>query len=153
MSIKHNPQFANANLVTGSVKSLMDDGFLYLFDGPIPATANEAINGGSQLVAKISVDDDGTTGLTFNATPSNGVIFKTAAEAWEGEAVATTTMTFFRFCGDPTDDGEGVGTSGQYRWQGTIGPDGTFDWIRPNPAVTIGDPIEVDIFQYVIPLE
>lgn len=153
MTIKHNPQLVNANLVTGSMKSLLDGGFLYIFNGPVPATANEAIDGASALVGKVTESDDGTTALTFNGTPSNGVMFKAAAEAWQTEALLSTTMTFFRFCADPTDNGEGVGTSGQYRVQGTIGPDGTFDWIRANPTVTIGDPIDIDIFQYAIPLE
>lgn len=150
MSAKINTPLANALLGSGSLKSLLDAGFLYVFSGTVPATANEAIDGGSVLVGKFTKDDDGSTGLTFAASPANGVLKKTVAEAWEATALATTTMTFFRFCVG-SDDGEGVAGGSDYRLQGTIGPDASFDLIRGNPAVTTADGLALNTFQIIQP--
>lgn len=151
MAAKISSQFANAFLATDSLKTLLDLGFIYLYNGIIPATADAAIDGGSGLVGKVTVGNDGTTGLTFASTASNGVIQKDASDVWSTTALLSTTMTFFRFCVG-ADTGSGVSGAGNYRIQGTIGPDMSFDVYRPNPTVTSGDTITLNSFQIQLPL-
>lgn len=121
---------ANAALNGTGLKEQFDDGFLYIFSGPVPATADEALNMASlhTEIVQISVGGDGTTGLTF-AVPSGGVLGKTVSESWTGTAAfdgfgsasSTLTATFYRFCA-AGDDGRGAAnTSTGYRIQGVVG--------------------------------
>jgi hypothetical protein len=110
-----------------AVKGDFDGGFCYLFAGPVPATAAEALDMGADhtQLAMLSVDNDGVTGLTFNA-PVAGVLSKTGAEVWEGlvafdgaeDTETTLTPTFFRFCPSGDDGRDGTGT---LRIQGSVG--------------------------------
>lgn len=126
----------NALLATGSVRAQLNGGFLYIFAGPVPATADDALDMVSthtQLV-KLSANDpavaDGATGLTFEATPSGGTMPKTSAQLWQAiidnsgaSVAATNTATFFRFCA-PGDNGRAAGGASTYRIQGTVGTAG-----------------------------
>lgn len=123
---------ATANALANAIglKEQFDNGFLFLFAGLPPASADTAldmVNVHTQI-AKFSVDDDGSTGLTFDA-PSGGLLSKAAAEAWlattafDGfeSAEANLTPTFFRFCA-AGDTGRGAAhASTGYRLQGTVG--------------------------------
>jgi hypothetical protein len=126
-----------------AVKTALDGGFLYIFSGSVPESPDDALDmvtDHTQL-AMISVDDDGTTGLTFE-TPSGNVLVKTAAEDWIGTIVfngaedgeTTLTPTFFRFCedgDDPTAAATGV------RVQGTVGgPSSGADMLRSTTTMT-----------------
>ncbi len=127
-----------------AVRTALNGGFLYFFAGAVPADADIAldmVNTHTQL-AVLSVDNDGSTGLSF-AAPVGPVLSKTGSEVWEGtiafdgkEASETTlTATFFRFC--PTgDDGRAAGGSGA-RVQGTVGnASSAADLKLTNPALT-----------------
>lgn len=128
MTLKATPATKNAILNAIGLKEQLDDGFLYIFSGTAPATANEALNmvtTHTELVM-MSESDDGVTGLTFDA-PASGVLSKAAAEDWSGtcafdgfDATTTQTATFFRFCA-AGDDGRGAAhaTTG-YRIQGSV---------------------------------
>ena len=130
MSLKLTAALANAMGNTGGIKELLDGGNLYFFAGPIPATADAALDMVTDHteVAKFTVSNDGVTGLTFGA-PVARVVSKTSSEAWQAEtafdgaedAEATLVITFYRFC-PAGDNGRGAadGTTG-YRIQGTIG--------------------------------
>lgn len=112
------------------LKDQFDAGFLYIFSGPVPATADAALDmvtDHTQLVM-VTVDDDGVTGLTFEE-PVLRVLNKLAAEDWLGtvtfdgaeDAEATLTATFYRFCA-AGDNGRGAAdTSTGYRVQGLVG--------------------------------
>lgn len=128
MTLKATPATKNALLNAIGLKEQLDDGFLYIFSGTEPATANEALNMATThtKLAMITVSDDGTTGLTFDA-PASGVLSKAAAETWSGtcafdgfDATTTQAATFFRFCA-AADNGRGAadGTTG-YRLQGSV---------------------------------
>ena len=128
MTLKATPATKNALLNAIGLKEQLDDGFLYIFSGTAPATAAEALNMATTHteLAMITVSDDGTTGLTFDA-PLAGVISKAEAETWSGtcdfdgfNAATTQTATFFRYCA-AGDNGRGAadGTTG-YRIQGSV---------------------------------
>ena len=151
MTTKLSTGLRNDMLVTDGLRQLLAAGFVKIYAGTEPATADAAIDGGSGLVGKVTVGNDGTTGLTFASTASNGVIQKDASDVWSTTALLSTTMTFFRFCVG-ADTGSGVSGAGNYRIQGTIGPDMSFDVYRPNPTVTSGDTITLNSFQIQLPL-
>ncbi len=123
-------------------KTEMDLGFIYIFSGSVPATpdlALDMVTDHTQL-AKLSVDDDGVTGLTFAA--ASGAVISKDADVWEGtilfdgfeDAETTLTPTFFRFCA--------VGDTGRTlastpRLQGTVGgPTSTADMRLASDDVT-----------------
>lgn len=110
-----------------AIKAELDGGFLYIYSGPPPASADAALDMGSahtQLV-KLSVNGDGSTGLTF-AAPVGPVMSKNSAESWEGliafdgadDGESELAPTFYRFCGTGDD---GRSASGGPRLQGTVG--------------------------------
>lgn len=84
-------------LATGSFKTVMDGGFIRIYSGTPPTTADAAIGsaGTNTLLCEISVDGAGT-GLTMEATPSNGVLGKNDAETWQGQVLASGVATFYR---------------------------------------------------------
>lgn len=134
----------NGMLVTGSLKSLLDSGFLYIFTGPVPASAEDALDMASahtQLV-KLTESNDGATGLTFDAIATNGVLAKDPDEVWEGtiafdgadDAETTLEATFYRFC-EAGDDARGSGVA-KKRIQGTIGANAAFDMTLTDPSLT-----------------
>lgn len=146
MTVKISTALATAMMTGGSLKSLLDGGFIYIYSGPVPATADAAIDGGCVLLAKIS-DLGGATGLTFATPATNGVIQKTASETWQDTNInASGTMSFFRFC-EGADTGSGAAGASDYRVQGTIGTDMSFDLYLPSPAVTAGNTITLNSFQ------
>ena len=138
----------DALLGSGSLISLINTGSIYVYSGPVPATAGEAVNGASTLLVTIN---NGGTGVTFNATPANGVLVKTASETWSGTAVATATATFYRFCLG-ADNGGAVDGTGIYRIQGTVGGDASYDMVFTYPAITIADVKTLNTFQLYLPL-
>lgn len=97
-----------ANALLNLLKNVLDGGFCHIYSGPVPADADDDITGSNTLLATLSVDGDGTTGLTF-ATPSSAILSKNPAEDWLGEIAASGTPTFFRFVGE---DGAIQGTVG-----------------------------------------
>lgn len=146
--LKLNAFLANALLASGSLKSLLDGGKIYIYSGPVPATVDEAVDGSSVLLDTIDVAG---TGVTFDGTPANGVLKKTTAETWSGDAVATGTATFFRFCVG-ADDGSGAAAAGDYRVQGTVGTDASFDMVFTSADITTGDTKTLNTFQLYLPL-
>lgn len=131
--------------VTGSKKAALDGGRLRYFSGPVPASADAAIDGSSVLLAEFTVGHDGATGLTFEGTATDGVLTKTAAEAWQSVAAATGTATFFRFSASG-DAGTANSTTAK-RIQGTLGTTAAADAQLSSVTITSGDSLSVDIFQ------
>lgn len=123
MAIKFGATLASALCVTGSLQALLAVGHIRFFSGPIPATADEAVNAAS--VALLTVDNGGT-GVTWQNTSTNGVLTKTAAETWSGTIGTTGTASFFRLTVG-TDAGAAVAAAGNYRVQGIVGTDITAD--------------------------
>lgn len=131
--------------VTGSIKAGLDSGFLYLFSGPVPASADAAIDGSSVMLVKISNGGDGTTGLTFSATATGGVLTKTSSETWEGTVAATGTATFYRFC-ESGDAGTGASTTAK-RIQGTVGTTVASEGVLVSTSLTSGNNQTISLFQ------
>lgn len=132
--------------VTGSIKSALDSGLLDIYSGPVPESADAAIDESCVKLATISVGGDGTK-LTFSGTSSNGVLTKTAAETWQGSVLATGTASFFRYY-VPSDDGSSADASAAHpRVQGTVGTDISSDMVLPSTSLTSGNTQQISVFQ------
>jgi hypothetical protein len=142
MTVKKSTGLAAHLAVTGSIKAALDDAFIWIYSGTEPATADAALSGNT-LLAKISVGGDGSTGLTFDATPVNGVLVKTAAETWQGTVVADGTASFFRMAAtDPS-----AASTTEKRLQGDIGTTMLNALTVTNTTFTTGDVKPIDQFQ------
>jgi hypothetical protein len=140
---------ALATHIAAAYKTNLDAGFLFIYSGAVPATADEALDMGAEHteLVKISLNGDGVTGLTFDAA-ANGVIAKPVAANWsgtiavdgaeEGDGTVTLTPTFGRFC-EAGDNGRGAGTT-QDRVQFTVsGPSGSGECILSADTITDND--------------
>lgn len=148
MTLKISDALANDLLDGSSLKSQLDGGFISIYAGPVPDTADEALDttvttGTHTLLVKIASDavavDDGATGLTFAAAAASRAIVKTASETWQGRVhflgkdqaqagVGPLTATFYRFhkAADTTGEfgGSAAGGASTPRIQGTVGTSG-----------------------------
>lgn len=133
MSIKLSTGLVNAMLSSGSLKSIFDPGSeIRIYDGPVPADADAAI-GGATLLVTIK---NGSSGITFEATPSGGILEKNASETWGGTNVATGSPSFYRHV-LTADDGALSTTAPRY--QGTVAVAGA-DMNLTNSMLTSGAP-------------
>lgn len=144
MSVSKSTALANHLAVTGSLKAGLDNGLLYIFSGPVPSSADDAIDGSSVLLATISVGGAGT-GLTFAAEATNGVLTKTASESWQGTIAASGTATFARFC-ESGDSGTATTTTAR-RLQFTVGTDATAGLVLSSVSLVQGNTQAVNTFQ------
>ena len=114
MTIKTSTGLRNKMLDTGSLKSRLDLGFIKIYSGGEPSTADAAVTG--TLLCTISVSGNGT-GLSLDATAANGVLAKSAA-VWSGAIVETGTAGYYRFsaAGDT-----GASSATEERIQGSVG--------------------------------
>lgn len=148
--LKRSTALANAALVTGSIRSLLNAGFIYVFSGPVPDTAGEAIDGSSVLLGRYTESGDGSTGLTFEPVATSGVMVKETTEEWKTTWSASGTATFFRW-GVGSDDCEGVAGGSDYRLQGTIGANMAFDMQLANPTVVSAADHILDTAEFQFP--
>ncbi len=117
MSILSNA-LRTAILGTQGVSELLTGGVIHVFSGPIPATADEALDVGGAHTLLITVDNSGS-GVSFD-TPVNGVLPKLPSETWGGTFAASGAPTFYRWCA-ASDAGTAAGGASTYRVQGSAG--------------------------------
>lgn len=103
-------------LDTGAMRTALNLGYVHIYEGTEPVSADDAITDQTLLVT-IS-NNAGGTGITMEASAASGVISKNAAETWSGNCVATGTAMFYRHVGS-ADDASASTT--QPRIQGDIG--------------------------------
>lgn len=115
MAVKESTGLRNYRQVTGSLRAALTAGFIHIYDGAEPATADAAL-GGATLLCTISLASSGT-GITLDAVAVDGVASRPTGVVWSGENVATGTARFYRYVA-PGDDGT-LSTT-QCRVQGRI---------------------------------
>jgi hypothetical protein len=147
MALKISTGMVNHMMASGSVKSALDGGKLYLFAGPIPASADDATSGAT-LLCTITESDSGT-GINFAAAAVDGVLDKASAETWQGTNAADGTCTFYRFS-DSTDDPPTAASGTAKRIQGTVGLAG-FDMNLTNNVLVNGAVQNIDVFRLALP--
>jgi hypothetical protein len=138
---------SNALLATGSLKSLIDGGKIYVYSGPVPTTGDAAVDGSCVLLDTITAAAG--AGVTFDGAPANGVLKKTAAETWSGTVATTGVASFYRLCVG-SDTGAGAAGAGNYRVQGTIGTDASFDLVFASTSLTATNAQPINTYQLII---
>lgn len=107
-----------ALLGTQGVSELLDGGAIHVFSGPVPLSADDALDIGGTHTLLITINNGGS-GVGFD-TPANGVLPKDPAETWNGTFAASGAPSFYRFCA-ASDNGQAAGGASTYRIQGSAG--------------------------------
>ena len=115
MAIQLSTGLRNAMLDTGSVKATLDSGFIKIYGGTVPASADDAESG--TLLCTVSVNSTGT-GITFAAAAASGAIQKNSGEIWSGVNAQAGVATHYRHIGGADT---GASSTTEPRIQGTIG--------------------------------
>ncbi len=119
MALQASTGLRNQLLDTNPLKTILNLGFIKIYAGTVPASADAAL-GSATLLCTVSNNSTGT-GLTFATSASGGVIAKNSSEVWSGVNAASGTAAFYRHV-TPSDDGT-LSTT-QPRLQGLIGTAG-----------------------------
>lgn len=143
--LKLSTALRSALAVGGSLKAALDNGFVRIYSGSVPASADSAL-GSAVLLCEISAGGTGTA-LTFEATAPGGVLSKSASENWTGNNVAGGTPTFFRYV---LDGDAGDASTAAVRIQGSAGGLGSDMVITSLPLVS-GEPQTFELFQLAVP--
>lgn len=93
MPLRLSTGLVNKLMDTASFKATFALGFIDIYTGTQPTSANDASTG-TKLVT-ISVGGTGT-GITFEAAATDGILEKTASETWQGTASSGGTAGWFR---------------------------------------------------------
>jgi hypothetical protein len=145
MTLKVSTGLRNAMLATSSLKAALNLGFIKIYTGTVPATADAALDGTNTLLTTIS-NGSTATGLTLDVA-SGGVLPKTPAEVWSGLNANSGTASFYRHVA-PGDDGTASTT--QARLQGTVATAGA-ELNLTNPTLTSGQTQGIDYYSIVDP--
>lgn len=145
MSLKFSTGLRQGLAVSGSLRSLLNEGLLRIYSGAAPINADATL-GTAVLLNEISAGGTGTP-LTFEATAPGGVLTKAAVENWTGNNQASGSPSFFRYV-LPSDAGDTSST--EVRIQGSCGPIGNDLIITQLPLVS-GQPLTLELFQLAIP--
>lgn len=142
MTIKTSTGLRNKMLDTGSLKGRLALGFIKIYSGTEPTTADAAVTG--TLLCTISVSGGGT-GLSLDTTASAGVLAKSAA-VWSGAIVAAGIAGYYRFsaAGDT-----GAASATEERIQGSVGLAGA-DLNLSNTSLVINAATSAQTIDYYV---
>ncbi len=129
MAIKSSTGLAAHLMVTGSAKSAFDGGFIKVYSGTEPTTADAAVTG--TLLWTISIDGDGT-GLEFASSAVGRSLMPFEGDVWGG-ATTAGTAGYWRLVAAGDD---GTLSTSQKRIQGTCGMTAGSDLYMSNTTLT-----------------
>jgi len=145
MTLRASTGLRNAMLVTGSLKSQLDLGFIKIYAGTVPSDADQSL-GSATLLCTITKNGDGVTGLTIAATAAAGAVAK-ANEIWSGTNATSGTATFWRFI--KTGDTGALSTT-EVRLQGNAATSGS-ELVMTSTTLAGGAPQNIDYFTVALP--
>lgn len=114
MTVKISTGLRNKLLDANPLKTIFAAGFLKIYSGAEPASADDAETG--TLLTTISIGSGGT-GINFAAAAAAGALAKLASETWSGTNAATGTAGYFRHVAAGDD---GTLSTTQARIQGLV---------------------------------
>lgn len=152
MALRLSDAMRDSMLETTSVEAALTLGFLIIYSGSQPASANDGATG--VRLATIAVNG-GLVGLTFDPIVTVGTLPKAAAEVWNGTAGTSGTAGWFRFEELDTDKvtteaSADAGGAGDRRIDGSIAVSGA-DLNMSNVSVVSGATQTVTSFNLVMP--
>lgn len=144
MTIKASTGLRGKLLDTGSLKATLALGFIKIYSGAAPATADAAVTG--TLLCTISNASTGT-GINMAAAAVAGVLAKLSSETWSGVNAATGTAGYYRHsaAGDT-----GVLSTTESRLQGTIATAGA-DMNLSSVSLTSAATQTIDYYSVALP--
>lgn len=145
MTLKASTGLRNQLCDTGSLKSILAGGYIKLYSGTPPATADAAIDVSNVLLCTITAAAG--AGLTLG-TAVSGAIPKTASETWSGVNSAGGVATFYRHAA--VGDTAIVSTT-QARVQGTISMVGDDMNLTAGTTLVNGATQTLNLYQLYIP--
>lgn len=128
------------------VKAGLALGFIDIYQGSQPADADTG-SAGSLKLGTVTVNGDGSTGVTFDATTTT-TISKAAAETWKFTGLAAGVAGWFRFYqagGSPT-----ATSTTEKRIDGSIGTSGA-DMNITNTTIALSATTTVDACTLTLP--
>jgi len=144
MSLKTSTGLRNALLDSGSLFTIFTAGFLKIYSGAVPTSADAAATG--TLLCTISLASSGT-GIDFNGAASGGVLSKSSGQSWTGVNVASGTASYFRHVAV----GDTAGASGtEPRMQGEIATAGA-ELNFSSTTLTSGATQTIDYYSAALP--
>ena len=145
MTLKASTGLRNQMCDTGSLKSILAGGFIKLYSGTLPVTADAAIDVSNTLLCTITAAAG--AGLTLGAAAS-GAIPKTSTETWSGVNAAGGVAAFYRHTavGDT-----GVASTTQARVQGTISMVGDDMNLTAGTTLVNGATQTLNLYQLYLP--
>lgn len=136
-----------AVLTTDSLRAALLNGKLQVYAGPtLPVSPDDPLPGDQTLLVDYTDTDSGGFDLTFEAAVSAGALVKTAAQVWQGAALANGTATWFRY----TKTGDnGLLSTTAIRVQGTVGGAGA-DLFLATTNMVLGVDYFIDAFAIAV---
>lgn len=147
MTIKASTGLRNKLLDTSPLRTIFSGGYLLLYAGPVPSSADDAIVGGTHTLLCDVRNNNTTTGITFASSASGGSITKNLSETWSRAAANTGTATFYRLVAS-TDTGASSTT--EARLQGSIGTSGA-DLNLTTTSLNASTVYTIDTFSVSLP--
>lgn len=114
-----------------------------IYSGPVPASSIDAVGAGTLLCTL----DNGSGGLNWEVSVTDGTLTKSLAETWSGTTVVSGLASFFRVV-EPSDAGET--SMSAVRVQGTIGVAGA-DMNITNLSLSASAAQTLDYFYLTMP--
>lgn len=148
MAIKVSTGLRNYMLDTGGLDAGLGTGFIKIYSGTAPATADAAVTG--NLLCTIYSDyPTESVGITMAASATNGAIQKNGAETWSGTVTGAGTQTAGYYRHVAAGDTGGASTT-EKRIQGTIGVIGE-DMNFTSTSLTNGTIQTIDYYVISLP--
>ena len=145
MAYKTSTGLRNGMLAGSSLKEQLDGGFIKIYAGAVPATADDAL-GAATLLCTISLNSTGS-GINFAAAAADWVLSKSADEVWSGICSATGSASFYRHvaAGDT-----GLSSTTAPRIQGAVAAAGAELWLSSVDLVA-GATQTIDYYSAALP--
>lgn len=148
MTIKVSTGLRNSMLDTESFKASLDDGYMRIYGGAEPASADDA----ESATVLVDITDASQvlgagTGIDFAASAAAGVLSKDGVQVWSGVISTGGTATHFRLL----EQADGGGSSStDKRVQGSIGTAGA-DLNLSSVALVATATQTIDAFSVTLP--
>ena len=144
MALKLSTAVRNRLLDTDALRTMFNLGFVKVYSGTPPASADDAFAG---TLLNTYSNNATATGITFETAAANGAISKKTSETWSGTSVAAGTASYYRLvaAGDT-----GVLSTTQPRIQGSVGLAGA-ELNLPTVTIVITTLYAIDNFAIGIP--
>lgn len=148
MALSTSVGLRNYALATGPVRDAIDLGFIHIYSGIPPLTADDAINSQGANVLLVTISLDATaTGVSMSVTASSGTLEKDTAQIWRGTAANTGLAEWYRHVG-PADTG--AGTTTEPRYQGLVAQAGA-ELNMSDPNIIAGADQKIDFYLINLP--